>query len=193
MTGKRVRSSDELLEASEDILKPFKATVPQKKAKASFWVAYSDNPLTPVDDMTTAEIARYIPGTSVDKWMHISGFRDWFFNKNEHRQRLEYLYNLALDSAESILLDDDPKTASARVNVIKVIAELANKYPRQNESSNRYLDSTIASMDRAELEMFLEKQGVQMHLTASRGSLNSTVQVPKVLDIIAEEDIDGSD
>jgi len=123
-------------------------------------------------------IRQYAPGAPIQKWWPVQGFREWFLNVDEQRQKLEYLFDLALDAARDIITNDDPKTQSARVQMIKSVAELANKLPQRNLPQSGGMSKIIEGMDKAELALLLEKNGVKLDLKASKS---------KTIDIKAEE------
>lgn len=132
----------------------------QRKAKAAFWVSFTDNPVSDAENVTLAQALQITGESRLQKWWSMVGFKDWFLNKEENKQRLEYIYSLALDSAEEILIDPDANP-SAKVQMIKVIAELANKMP-QKWKTEKFLDADIQRMDKHQLESYLEKQGVKL-------------------------------
>lgn len=157
----------------------------EKRLKAQFWMRAQDNPiLTGKIDYPSV---RKVLGTDYleEKW-RLPGFQDWFLNRQEFRERLEYLANLALDQMEKILLNEDPKAQSARVNMIKHVSELANKLPRQAQSASNsgQLVQAIGGMDKAQLELLLEKNGVNVKLLASKGVSDSPESA--VIDIPSE-------
>ena len=136
----------------------FIPTPSQRQVKARLITKLTDNPLTDLASITLAEAQQLTGSSQLKDWWGRPGFKEWFLDQNEYRQRLEYLFSLALDAAEEILLSTDPKAQGARVAMIKLLAELSNKVPK--ESAAKYRDESIAKMDRAELEAFLEKNGI---------------------------------
>lgn len=139
----------------------FKASKSQRAIKARFWTIISGsitgkNP----HKMTTMEIAQTVRDNRLMNWWAIPGFKDWFLNSTEHIERLEYLFSLALDAAEDVLLTDDPKAATAKVNMVKIIAELAKKMP--SKEVNSFKDDKIAKMSKEEIEAYLAEQGVSI-------------------------------
>jgi hypothetical protein len=126
--------------------------------------------------MTHMEIAKTVRDNRILAWFSIPGFKDFFFNNTEHIERLEYLFDLALQAAEDVLLCEDPKAMSARVNMVRVIAELAKKMPSKGQE--QFQDERIAKMSKAELEDFLAQQGVKVQ---------SATPAP-VLDVPAERE-----
>jgi hypothetical protein len=149
----------------------------QRALKARFWtlLANSFNPRNP-HEMTNMEIAKTVRDNRVLAWFGTPGFKDWFMNSTEHIERLEYLFDLALQAAEDVLLCDDPKAMSARVNMVRVIAELAKKMPSRGQE--QFQDEKISKMSKAELEDFLAQQGVKVQ----------SATPPKVLDVRAERE-----
>jgi hypothetical protein len=141
--------------ASELIFIP---TPSQRQVKARLITKMADNPLIDLSSITLAEAQQLTGSSQLKDWWGRPGFKEWFLDQNEYRQRLEYLFSLALDAAEEILLSTDVKVQGARVAMIKLLADLANKTPK--EAAAKYKDESIAKMDRAELEAFLEKNGI---------------------------------
>jgi hypothetical protein len=181
---KQIPDAESLGAVVEELI--FTPTLLQKRLKAEFWVAYNDNPLVSLDQISLLEANTYVRTRKLNNWWSIPGFRDWFLNRSEYRERLEFLFNLSMDAIEEILLSTDPKVQSARVNAIKIIAELGNKYPRGvNKGEGQYLDSAIASMDKAQLEVFLQKQGVQMRISASKG--DETSNIGQTIDVTEQD------
>ena len=132
----------------------------QRKAKSAFWARWSENPLCEPQDISLALAARFTGSDRrLDRWWSQPGFREWFINQDEFRQRLEYLANLALDQAEEILAApmEIKGIAGAKVNAMKLILEAARKMPSRREV-DKYLDEKIASMNKTELEEFIRKQ-----------------------------------
>jgi hypothetical protein len=132
-------------------------TPPQRKVKAAFWAVYNENPIMGVDKINLATVQQITGSAVVSKWWAKDGFKEWFLNKDETRQRLEYLFNLSLDTAEEILIDPEANT-NAKVQMIKLLAELTNKMP-QKWKQEKFLDENIQKMDKRQLEGFLKKHG----------------------------------
>jgi len=170
----------ELSELAEAVGVGFVPNRAQRAIKARFWTLLSNSfsPRNP-HEMTNMEIAKTVRDNRVHAWFATPGFKDWFMNSTEHIERLEYLFDLALQAAEDVLLCDDPKAMSARVNMVRVIAELAKKMPSKGQE--QFQDEKISKMSKAELEDFLTQQGVKVQ----------SVAPPKVLDVRAEREIES--
>lgn len=171
------KSTSALVELAEDTGILFTPNKAQRAVRARFWTLMSNNMTVNPLQMTNMEIMKTVRDNRVNTWMQIPGFRDWFFNSTEHIERLEYLFDLALTSAEEILLSDDPKTSNAKVQMIRTIAELARKIPSKH--TEQFQDEKIGKMSKAELEAFLQEQGV-------------TVRNETVISVRQEDEDDGS-
>lgn len=127
----------------------------QRKAKSAFWARFNDNPICEPSEISLAIALRFVADSRLSKWWGQEGFRAWFSNQDEFRQRMEYLSNLALDRLEGIIAD--PKAnASAQVNAIKLIMEVTRKMPPKF-SKEIYVDEKIGQMDRKQLEEYIRK------------------------------------
>lgn len=162
-----------LASLAEDII--FRPTLEaQRLTKARFWTMVSDNPMLDPDSMGIDQLRGMLGSESIHKWWQLPGFKAWFLNKDYNRYRLESLFEQTLDAAEEILQNRDPKAQSARVNVIKILAELAGKFPSRQPTGKQEgggLAAAIGSMDRIQLEAYLQKSGVTLQLSAT-GSNN---------------------
>jgi len=138
----------ELLTSSSD----FVPTDGQRRLKTAFWATYEGDK----QNVSMAAVLAETDNSSITNWWSKPGFQSWFKNRDEGRQRLEYLFFKALDCLEDILKDTDPKTASARVNAVKAIAELANKIPSKYQT-DKLADADINKMNRQQLESYLKK------------------------------------
>lgn len=135
-------------------------TATAKKLKAKFWARYTPGPNIGPDSITAVEVMDICKDTRAKGLWAQPGFRDWFLNRDENRERIEHLFGLALDAAESILTDESAH-ASAKVNMIKVIGELANKFPSRYQQE-RFTDDDINKMNEIQLKTWLEKRGIKM-------------------------------
>lgn len=144
-----------------DILSALKLTVegqflptnPQKRAKSAFWTHFStagEGSLTPTPSLATA--LRFGQDNRIQAWWDQAGFQDWFWNRDEFRQRMEYLANLAVDELEEILLSKQVAT-SDKLNAIKMVMQVSQKTtPVRAEES---LPDLIGKMNRVQLEEYI--------------------------------------
>lgn len=145
----------------------FLPSEPQRRLKAQLLARLADNPIMDLGSLSLSDVQSLTNNAQVAKWWPQAGFQDWLLDKTESRARLEYLFALSLEAAEQILLNTDPKAQSARVSMIKILAELSGKMPRQTVQANP-LPELISKMDKVELQAFLEKNGVSLQLSAAK-------------------------
>lgn len=168
MTARRT-PGQELGKVLEEVV--FIPTPAMRKVKAAYLAATSENPLLVGQDPTAASVQQVTGDTRVSKWWSTPGFRDWFSNRDEFRQRVEYLANLALDTIEDILLDGEAN-ASARNAAAKLMIEAAGKLPK-GTSTEKYADEQISSMSKAELEQFIRRKAPQLLRDTGSGEVDS--------------------
>jgi len=155
----------------------FTPTSRQRKVKATFWSRFQPGPFASADSLSMTDVQGITKDPGLKEWWSKDGFREWFMNREEAREKLEYLFMKSLDVAEEIM-DDPLAQASAKVNVIKVLAELANKFP--SKQVEKYADDDINRMDEKQLRGYLERKGV-------------TIKEEKVIDVSSSEEKDAPD
>jgi hypothetical protein len=128
-----------------------------RRAKAAFWSSLTDHPLGigDTDTLTLAASKQLGADSRLPRWWAIPGFQEWWQNKQEFKQRLEYMAQLALDSLEEILADPNANP-TAKVNSAKLVLDAANKMPKKAPEEN--LDAKLASMTRTELEEYVRSK-----------------------------------
>lgn len=166
--GKQI--SEKIVELSETVI--FTPTPAQKKLKAKFWARYIPSPLSDPKQLTLSEAVQVTEDNKLSKLWAQPGFQSWFANRDENRERLEYLFTLALDTAEDLLLSETTQ-ASAKVNMIKVLAELANKFPNKFQQE-KFVDDEINRMSELQLKAWLERRGVSL----------AAAQQPKLIEVL---------
>lgn len=139
----------------------FNPNTAHRRTKVKFWSRYMTGPMTDPSTVSLTEAMEVTQDPKLAKYWAISGFKEWFLNRDENRERLEYLYVLALDAAEEILTNPEAQ-ASAKVNMIKVIGELSNKFPNRYQQE-KFTDDEINKMSELQLKAWLEKRGVQLN------------------------------
>jgi hypothetical protein len=170
-------SRNKILQSIAGSADTFVPTDEMRRLKAAFWSKYSDRPdlrlslpTTPegkIDSKGLPDVHRAIPGLEdiPSKWWENSKFVAWFDNREEFKQRLDYLAQLALDSAEEILRNQDAPP-QARVAMAKLVLEATGKA----KSEERFLDQRISEMDKAELEKFIASQLATVRVEAPESS-----------------------
>jgi 2-oxo-4-hydroxy-4-carboxy--5-ureidoimidazoline (OHCU) decarboxylase len=115
-------------------------------------------------------------------WWVKPGFKDWFLSTSVTEERVDFLLHLALSAAEAILTNDDPRGQSARVAMIKTVAEMAGKLGSARASAAPAAtaqDRKIQAIERmtpTELKEFLRASGVDVQtvLTLPQGASEGT-------------------
>jgi hypothetical protein len=155
--------------ASELIYTP---TTSERKLKAKFWAKAAENPLISFGEgqSITLEQVRKMAGggAKLEKAWTNPSFRNWFLDIEDGKAKLEYLFDLGLDAIEGLLLSDDPKTSSAKVNALKLLADLTGKIKRADNTNG--LQKAIASADKASLEALFESAGLSVSVSASKNN-----------------------
>jgi hypothetical protein len=154
----RVSDLDNIIEQKLDTI--YKPTRRDRELKAAFWQAIVSDPFAHAGDFKDkASVEKYL-GKTVYNW-NADGFHEWFFNKDEHKHKIEYLFGIALDAAEEILLNNDPKVQGARVQLIRALSELAGKVPHKQAQvliqNNTAISGAIDNMSREQLEQYVAK------------------------------------
>lgn len=127
----------------------------QRKAKESFWVRWNENPLCEAQDITLSVVHGVLGDGRLDRWWSQPGFKEWFRNQEEFRERAASLAHLALDTLQSILINENAQP-SARVNAAKIAFEIARKMPQKQQDA-KFLDEALQKMDRKQLEQYVSK------------------------------------
>jgi hypothetical protein len=148
----------------------------QRAAKSRFWVRYDKALLGEPETLSLAAIARVVKDNRLDKWFSQSGFREWFLNQDEAKERLDYIWNLGLDRIEAILQNDE-SNPNAQVNAFKQISILAGKEPQKNQE---FTDEDIQRMPKEKLKAYIEKHAVKF-LPAPTSSNLEDKDVPEVI------------
>lgn len=148
-----VKDSNTRAELANVVFKPSDA---QRQTKAKLRAALVDSLKDP-KSLTIADIVRLTGNSTVNNWNREPGFLAWITDAQEHQQKLEYLFDLALDACKDILLNTDPKAQSARINAIKLVSELLDKFPKATKEDP---NAAFSKMDKKQLEEYLSSNGI---------------------------------
>lgn len=145
---KKVNNVDiiELKKQAEIVWLP---TPGQRACKAKFWKRADY--LNIDDKVTLAQAVQVTNNSSLNTWWGIEGFKEWFLNKEEAAERIEYLYMLWMDKAEELLLNPEANH-NAIVQIGKIIAQLSGR-----DNQEKYLDESIQKMSKHQLQSFINK------------------------------------
>lgn len=139
----------------------FSPSEAQSRAKSRFWSRYQSGPLAPsADDISALQAAQIIGSSAVESWWTDKGFRDWFLNKDEEREKIKHLFNKSLNELDGIV--SDPAVSPAvKVNAIKLLADL-NGNTKKTERPVEFADAQINNMTEEQLYQFLKRFGVEI-------------------------------
>lgn len=130
----------------------------QRKLKSAFWLRFSENPICDPRDVGLGTVHQLTQDSRVDRWWGVPGFREWFRNQEEFRERVESMAHLALDTLMVILVTDDPKMSSARVSAAKLLLEVSRKLPSRTATEvGKSADKLIAEMDKKQLDAYIAR------------------------------------
>ena len=132
----------------------FTPSVSQKKLKARFWNRRAQLQLTD-GAPTLVEVAGLIKDKRLPDWWQEPGFKEWFRNEEEFKERVEYLANLALDTIEEVLTSSVARESS-RIAAAKLMMELGSKLPKGTPDVV-YTDEKINSMSEEQLMEYIQK------------------------------------
>lgn len=152
---KQVNNVD-ILELKKDIELVFVPTPNQRACKARFWKRMDFDP-SMVNKVTLSGAVRITNNTQLNHWWRQVGFEDWFCNKDEAGERIEYLYMLWMDKAEELLLNPDANH-NAIVQIGKIIANLSGR-----EGQEKFMDESIQKMSKQQLQAFIDKAAPRLN------------------------------
>jgi len=135
----------------------FNPTDAHRKAKSAFWSHFfstGEIPPATIEVATAARLSGY--NQVLDWWDTLEGFKEWFSNGEEFRQKVEYVSDLALETIHAILKDDSARTGD-KLQAAKMALEIAAKFPKA-QPKEHFLDQTIAEMGKKELEQFISSK-----------------------------------
>jgi hypothetical protein len=143
--------NQQAIRAAEEAI--FTPSVEQKKIKHLFLEQW-DGLAEP-----TCEMVASITGSpKVRKWWSNEQFRGWLTNQESTLGRLNYLVELALDTAEEILIDPECAPA-ARVNMIKTLLAYRHAVDSKQQTQNPYL-----AMPREQLVKLIEQKSKEFSI-----------------------------
>lgn len=133
----------------------FEPTRVHYQIKAAFWSKAERLGYTVDSNITLATAIEVTEDTRLQSFWSIPGFADWFSDGGTFEsQILELLYQFPAHALN--ILNDDNATAAAKVNLLKLLAEVGRKMPSKQKEIV-YADKQIQKMDRKQLEDYVRK------------------------------------
>jgi hypothetical protein len=139
----------------------FQPDEPQRRAKSNFWAHFATTDTLPPDHVSLATALKFGGDRRISQWWDLPGFQDWFSNKDEFRQRVEFLADLALDELYGIIKDKE-FNGSAKVAAIKMLMEMGKKLSSKSADKDQYLDEKVSQMSKEELEKFIRSRTAKL-------------------------------
>lgn len=127
---------------------PFRPTEAMCKVKARLFSRFepSASATTPTQ-LTKASIVKLTGSSSVLDWdKRHPGFMNWLTSESWFDEKLEWLDFLTLNALEDILLNADPKAASAKLQAAKMIWEIKGRIKIKSGGGVESLDKSINSL-----------------------------------------------
>lgn len=135
----------------------FSPTEAQRRAKSNFWSFFASGEALPPTQVDLATATKYAGDKRVSEWWSLEGFADWFANRDEFRQRVEFLADLALDELYKLIKDSETQ-ATAKVAAIRMIMDVGKKISQKAPTEESVVGEKIASMDKKELEEYIKSR-----------------------------------
>lgn len=133
----------------------FRPTNEQKRAKSQFWTTIEKQSVPDISAEPNRSVAAlYGSDDRIPGWWSTPGFADWFWNRNEFQEGLDYLAHVCLTSLEAILTSGT-SSDNSKVSAAKLILEASKKIGKQDTAEQ--FDEKVARMSRAELEEYITK------------------------------------
>lgn len=131
----------------------------QEKLRAVFQCWLEDNSLDirPFQDKVRDALDK-VDADRVNQLAELNpSFKRWFMTGNlDFRVRLKLLEQKSMAALEDVLMDQDPKSAGARVNAAKYLLSLSGKTEKSLPQASEKLEEAISRMSEAELKMLME-------------------------------------
>lgn len=156
------------LTSGADLAAEFQPTQAMHRVKTRFWSKWAAG--APVGSEPTLALAQKLTqSAALATWWKRAGFVEWFLNTEVTDERLAHLLHLSLSAAEEILLNTDPRAQSARVAMIKAVAEMSGKLKAGSQTladpkkaaEQKQLEA-VAGMTREQAIEVLKKGGMQV-------------------------------
>lgn len=147
--------------SNADLADSFRPDERMTRCRAKYWARMADRPLAGGTAPTLALAQQITQSASLAGWWRRPGFAEWFANERSSAEQIDWLFSLALNAAEDILKNEDPKAQGARVAMVKTVAELAGRLRPQGASPEDKKRKAIEAMSAEELKKLLSASGVR--------------------------------
>ena len=127
------------------------------KLRAEYFTLCEKNPMDMRD--LRSKVLEYFPSHKAAQILRLMesnpAFTNWFSADHEFDSKLKYLADKSLAALASVLENEHPAAANARVKAIQIILSLAGKAPKSPKSEENSLLNAVAKMDAAQCQALL--------------------------------------
>lgn len=141
----------------------FSPTEAQRRAKSNFWSFFASGEALPPTNVDLTIATKYAGDRRVAEWWQLEGFADWFANRDEFRQRVEFLADLALDELYHLIRDPDTQ-ATAKVAAIRMIMDVGKKLAQKTPNEDESIAGKISEMNQKQLEEYIKSRLIKLSL-----------------------------
>ena len=167
----------------------YKPGAEEQRTKATFWVRAKRQGVCR-EDVSLATALSLTADSRITNWWAQPGFSAWFANDTEFEEEMEFLiYRMPFYLQDILEAQGEEASASAKVNALKLLAEIANKMPVKHKQVV-WKDASIQSMTPDQLRKFIAKESRKLGLASplAERSLKAIVGSTPVSSGSAEED-----
>jgi hypothetical protein len=127
---------------------PFRPTEAMCKLKARLHSRFEPSATaTHVSALGLSAIIKLTGSSSVASWAKSHpGFLSWLTSEDWFQEKISWLEYLALNAAEDILLNEDPRAAGAKLQAAKLILELSGKIKTKSVEAQSGVDKSVNSV-----------------------------------------------
>lgn len=157
-----VKKFEQKLEEATETLKEimFKPTDEQKRVKANLHVALRENPLIDPKNVSLQQAINVTGEEIIRNWWHNqttgTQFRKWLVDGRTIDVNLEKLFYDLTEGLTCICTEQDPKSFSAKVALLKTLAELTGR-GAVSKREIKVLDNELKGKSKEQLRDMLEK------------------------------------
>lgn len=128
--------------------------------KAKFWSRARNSGVSSGDEITLAAAMEIIQDQRLPKRWKVEGFKEWFLDDQSFdADVLEMCYKLPQYAKD--ILEDPNAQASAKVNILKLMAEIGRKMPAKSKEVI-FADKTVQKMDEAQLTKLIADNAAKL-------------------------------
>lgn len=129
----------------------------QKAARSRFWTHYivTDTPTPQEVDLALA--TRLCGDSRISTWWDLPSFQDWFQNKEEFIQKVDYLAHEALDEL-GMILHNPEANGNTKMAAIRTALELSGKLGSGKSAVKSDDSDPINNMNKEQLEKYISQR-----------------------------------